>query len=419
MGCCDFAAKKYAELGIDVDSAIETLDKVAVSLHCWQGDDVGGFEHEGAALGGGGIQVTGNYPGKARGISELKADLEKVFSLMPGKKRINLHAIYGDFKGKFFDRDKVEPEHFDSWIEWAKKNGLDGIDFNGTFFSHPLQDKDGYTLASKDPEVRKFWIEHERKCRKIADYIGEKMGSPCIIDTWIPDGAKDYTADKFGHRLILKESLDEIFKEKYPASHMKDALETKLWGIGSEAFVVGSHEFYLEYVAKHPGIMCCIDMGHFHTAEDVSDKLSSLFVFEDEILMHISRPMRWDSDHVVVFDDNLLHVAEELVRSGKLAGAHLGLDFFDASINRIGAWTIGARALQKALLYALLEPTELLRKYEAKGKGFEKLALMENMRTMPFGAVWNAYCEKYGVVKDSELIEAVEEYEKKVQSARN
>ncbi len=412
----DEARKRYAALGVDTDAIISSLSSIEISIHCWQADDVGGFEHEGAVLAGGGIQATGNHPGKARDLGELRSDLETAFSLIPGKKRLNLHASYGDFGGVFVDRDQIEPAHFDSWIAWAKKNNV-ALDFNGTFFSHPKADA-GFTLASKDPEIRSFWINHAKKCREIAAYMGKELGSPCILNTWIPDGMKDVTFDRLGYRTILKDSLDEIFSVEYPASHMRDAVETKLFGIGSESFVVGSHEFYMNYAARN-GKMICIDMGHFHTEEDISDKISSVLLFDDEMLLHISRPLHWDSDHVVLTTDKVKNVARELVRSGKLEKVHIGLDFFDASINRIGAYVVGSRALHKALLIALLEPIGLLRKYEEEDKGAEKLALFEALSTLPFGDVYNRYLTVNGVSDDFDVISSITEYEENVLSARS
>jgi L-rhamnose isomerase len=408
MNTYEAARVAYGKIGVDTDAVLEQLTQIPISVHCWQGDDVGGFERPGSVLAGGGIQVTGNYPGKARSVAELRADMEKVFSLVPGKHRINLHASYGEFNGVFVDRNNIEPEHFAGWVAWAKKLGI-GIDFNGTFFSHPLADA-GYTLASKDPLIRAFWIEHAKRVRKIAAWIGQQLENPCVLNTWIPDGAKDVTVDKIGYRRILKESLDEIFAISYPAEYLRDAVETKLFGIGSESFVVGSHEFYMNYAARNNKILC-IDMGHFHPEEDISDKLSSILLFQDEILLHVSRAIRWDSDHVVIFNDKVKAVAEELVRSGKIAGAHIGLDYFDASINRIGAWATGARALEKALLFALLEPQKQLRSYEESGNGYAKMALLEAMHTLPFGAVWNQYCAQCGVPEDVAVIDDVLDYE--------
>lgn len=409
------ARDAYKEIGVDTDAALQRLAKIPISIHCWQGDDVGGFERPSAILSGGGIQVTGNYPGKARSIAQLRDDLEKVFSLVPGPHRLNLHASYGEFGQTFIDRDAIEPDHYKGWVEWARHLGI-GIDFNGTFFSHPMADS-GYTLSSKDPIVRNFWIEHAKRCRSIAAWIGRQLGTPCILNTWIPDGAKDSTVDKMGYRTILKESLDEIFSICYPRSDMRDALETKLFGIGSEAFVVGSHEFYMNYAARNHK-MLCIDMGHFHIEEDISDKLSAILLFDDEVLMHVSRPMHWDSDHVVLFNDKVRNVAEELVRSGKLEKVHIGLDYFDVSINRIGAWVTGARSMRKALLFALMQPQHTLLEYEQTGNGYAKMALLESLHTMPFGAVWETYCEKLNTSSDLEVIDEVLAYERDVLKER-
>lgn len=416
------ARAKYRELGIDTEAALATLKGVHLGLHCWQADDVGGFEHEGASLDGGGIQVTGNYPGKARTLAELRADLEKALTLIPGTHRLNLHASYADFsKTGWVDRDALEPTHFDSWLDWGKKNGV-MIDFNSTLFSHPKADS-GFTLSSKEEGVRTFWVEHVKRCRKIAAYIGEKQGSPCIHNIWIPDGAKDIPVDRMGYRKILKSSLDEILAVKYSRDHLRDAVESKLFGIGSEAYVVGSHEFYMGYSLSNDihagGPMLCLDMGHFHLTESVADKISSVFTFQDELLLHVSRPIRWDSDHVVIFNDDLKALMEELVRAGALAKTHLGLDFFDATINRLGAYAIGSRSSQKAILAALLEPHDLLVKYEEAGNGFARLALLEEARTLPLGAVWEEFCKREGVPTDRKLIEEVTAYERDVSSRRN
>ncbi|MFA6682398.1 MAG: L-rhamnose isomerase [Sphaerochaeta sp.] len=415
MTTYEIAKEAYARFGVDTETILEELASVPIAIHCWQGDDVGGFEKPDATLGGGGIQATGNHPGKARDVTELRRDLEKVLSLVPGKHRLNLHASYGEFGSTFVDRDQIEEKHYQGWLDWAKKNDVH-IDFNGTFFSHPLAD-DGYTLASKDEEIRRFWIEHEKRCRKIAAWIGREQKSPCILNTWIPDGAKDLTVDKFGYRSILKESLDEIFAIEYPEEEMIDALETKLFGIGSEAFVVGSHEFYMNYASRNKK-MLCIDMGHFHPEEDISDKLSAILLFDDEMLLHISRPMRWDSDHVVLFNDKVKMVAEELVRSGKLATTHIGLDFFDASINRVGAWVTGARSMRKALLFAMLQPLNLLIRYEESGNGYAKMALLEQQSIMPFGFVWDEFCRRNNIALDGDLIKIVGEYERTILGER-
>ncbi|WP_320129498.1 L-rhamnose isomerase [uncultured Sphaerochaeta sp.] len=411
----EIAKKAYAKYGVDTDSVLQELAEVPISIHCWQGDDVGGFEKPDSALAGGGIQATGRYPGKAKTVAQLRQDLEEVFSLVPGTNRVNLHASYGEFGGTFVERDQIEEKYYKGWVSWARENNVK-LDFNGTFFSHPLAD-DGFTLASKDEKIRQFWLEHEKRCRRIAAWIGREQGSPCILDTWIPDGMKNLAVDKFGYRSILKESLDEIFETEYPADQMRDALETKLFGIGSEAFVVGSHEFYMNYAARNHK-MLCLDMGHFHTEEDISDKLSAILLFDDEILLHVSRPMHWDSDHVVLFNDKIKMVAEELVRSGKLSQAHIGMDFFDASINRIGAWVTGVRAMRKALLFALLEPINLLIRYEETGNGYAQMALLEQQAVMPFGYVWDEFCRRNGAPLESELIELVAGYEKEVLGER-
>jgi L-rhamnose isomerase len=411
----EIAKKAYAAYGVDTDSILQELATVPISIHCWQGDDVGGFEKPDSVLAGGGIQTTGNYPGKAKTVDQLRQDLETVLTMVPGKHRLNLHASYGEFEGKSVDRDQIEEKHYQGWLDWAGKNGL-CLDFNGTFFSHPYAEE-GFTLASKDEPIRRFWIEHAKRCRKIAAYIGREQGSPCILDTWIPDGMKNLAVDKFGYRAILKESLDEIFETEYSPDEMRDALETKLFGLGSEAFVVGSHEFYMNYAARNHK-MLCLDMGHFHTEEDISDKLSSILLFDDEILLHVSRPMHWDSDHVVLFNDKVKMVAEELVRSGKLSGAHIGMDFFDASINRIGAWVTGVRSMRKALLFAMLEPINQLIRYEETGNGYAQMALLEQQSVLPFGFVWDEFCSKSGVPLESELIEKVTEYERTVLEER-
>ncbi|MGC8654635.1 MAG: L-rhamnose isomerase, partial [Candidatus Kryptoniota bacterium] len=348
------AKEQYAEIGVDTEEVLRKLDTVEISLHCWQADDVGGFEVPNVRLNGGGIQVTGNYPGKARTIDELRQDIEKVMSLLPGKQRLNLHAIYGDFKGKKVDRDEIEPEHFQSWIDWAKKLGI-GLDFNPTCFSHPYADN-GYTLSSKDAKIRKFWIEHVKRTRRIAAEMGKQLGSPCVNNIWIPDGSKDTPVDRYTHRTILKDSLDEIFAEEYPREYLLDSLEGKLFGLGVESMTVGSHEFYFGYAVKNKK-MVCIDTGHYHPTEQPGDKISAMLQFLDGLMLHISRGVHWDSDHVVILNDDVLLLAQEIVRANALDRVHIGLDYFDASINRIGAYVIGSRAVQLAFLFALLEPT--------------------------------------------------------------
>ncbi len=405
----------YAQCGVDTDEVIRRMKNISLSLHCWQGDDVRGFESSSESIESGGIKVTGKYPGAARSLDELRQDLEKVFSLLPGSHRLNLHAMYGDFGGKKVSRDKIAREHFASWLEWADAHVL-ALDFNPTCFAHPLADS-GFTLSSKDADVRKFWIEHVIRCRDISAYLGEALGSPCVCNLWIPDGSKDITVNRMRHRHILRESLDAVFAIDYPVAQMKDALESKLFGIGSESFVVGSHEFYLGYALSR-GKMICLDMGHFHPTESIADKISALLQFCAELLLHISRGVRWDSDHVVILDDPLTDLAHEIVRADALQRVHFGLDFFDASINRVGAWAIGARSTLKALLYALLEPHMQLREYEENGRLFERLALLEKMKTKPFGAVWEHYCAESGAPRESELIEEVRAYETEVLASR-
>lgn len=408
------AKELYAALGTDVDKAIEKLNEIPISIHCWQADDVSGFENPEGELTGG-IQATGNYPGKARTMEELRKDIEKVLSLVPGKHRLSLHAIYGDFGGEFVDRDQIEPKHFQSWIDWAKKLGIK-LDFNSTFFSHPKADS-GYTLADFDPEIRNFWKEHLRRCRRIAAEIGRQQGDPCIHNIWIPDGEKDKTVSRFAHRQLLKESLDEVLSEKISTDYLKDTVECKLFGIGSESYVVGSHEFYMGYAVKN-NMMLTLDAGHFHPTEVISDKISSMLLFVPEINLHVSRPERWDSDHVVILNDELLALSQEIVRSGNRDRVHVGLDYFDASINRIGAYAVGIRSTQKALLQALLEPTDKLRRFEPENKNFQRMAYLEELKAMPWNAVYNYYCHKQGVPVGDEYIREIERYEDEVTSKR-
>ncbi|MBA7530871.1 L-rhamnose isomerase [subsurface metagenome] len=405
------AKEEYDSLGVDVVQVISKLNNISLSLHCWQADDVGGFETSDAGLSGGGIQVTGNYPGKAGNVSELRNDLGKVLSLLPGKHRINLHAIYGEFGNKRVDRDEIRPDHFQGWIYWARANKLK-LDFNPTLFSHPKADA-GFTLSSKNESVRKFWIEHVKRCREIGGYFGLELNSSCVHNIWIPDGTKDTSVDRYGHRSILKESLDEIFEYGIPEKYLKDSVESKLFGIGSESFVVGSYDFYLAYAAKN-NKMICLDNGHFHPTESVGDKISSCLQFVNEILLHLTRGVRWDSDHVVTMNDEILLIAQEVVRADALSRVHIGLDFFDASINRVGAYVVGARAALKSFLYALLEPKDILLKYEEEGRNFERLALLEEMKTKPFGAIWNYYCLKNGVIPDEGYISEIKKYENEV-----
>ena len=404
------AKERYAALGVDTDKALETLGKTPVSLHCWQADDVVGFERNEAASGG--IQTTGNYPGRARNIEEVRQDINEVTSLVGGTFRLNLHETYGDFGMTFIDRDEVGPEHFKSWMEWGKENGLK-LDFNSTSFSHP---KSGYlTLSNPDKAIRDFWIEHTKRCRRIADAMGKYQGDPCIMNIWIHDGSKDYTVERYRYREILKASLDDILSEQLP--HMKSCLEAKLFGIGLEAYTVGSHDFYAGYCSKN-NVIYTLDTGHYEPTENVSDAVSSLLLFVPELMLHVSRPMHWDSDHVTLYDDNTRNLFAELVRSGQLHRAHIGLDYFDASINRIGAYVIGIRATQKSLLHGLLEPLNTLRKYEDEGKWFERLALLEEEKTLPEGAVYDYYNLTHSLPVGEEFIQSVSEYEKNVLSKR-
>ena len=404
------AKERYAALGVDTDKALETLDKTPISLHCWQADDVVGFERNEAASGG--IQTTGNYPGRARNIEEVRQDIKEVTSLVGGTFRLNLHETYGDFGKTFVDRDEVGPEHFKSWMEWGKENGLK-LDFNSTSFSHP---KSGYlTLSNPDKAIRNFWIEHTKRCRRIADAMGKYQGDSCIMNIWIHDGSKDYTVERYRYREILKESLDDILSEQLP--HMKSCLEAKLFGIGLEAYTVGSHDFYAGYCSKN-NVIYTLDTGHYEPTENVSDAVSSLLLFVPELMLHVSRPMHWDSDHVTLYDDNTRNLFAELVRSGQLHRAHIGLDYFDASINRIGAYVIGIRATQKSLLHGLLEPLNTLRKYEDEGKWFERLALLEEEKTLPEGAVYDYYSLTHNLPVGEEFIQSVSEYEKNVLSKR-
>ncbi|HEX2969753.1 MAG TPA: L-rhamnose isomerase [Bacteroidales bacterium] len=405
------AKERYAEIGIDTDSAISQLDKLAISLHCWQTDDVCGFEKADAVLGGGGIQATGNYPGKARTIEQMRADLDKVMSLLPGKQRLSLHAIYGEFGGKKVDRDQIDTTHFQGWIDWAKKRGI-GLDFNCTCFSHPLADA-GFTLSSKDEKTRKFWVEHVKRCRSIAADMGKQLGTPCVHNLWIPDGSKDTPVDRNGYRTLLKKSLDEILSVQYPKQYLKDSVESKLFGIGSESMVVGSHDFYLGYAVKN-NTLITLDNGHFHPTEQVGDKISSILQYVDEILLHLTRGVRWDSDHVLTFNDELILIAQEIVRCKALNRVNIGLDFFDASLNRIGAYVIGTRAAQIGFLFALLEPTDTIKEYEEKGRTFERLATLEMLKGMPYGAVYDYYCLKNNIPTGKESLDAILKYENEV-----
>ena len=403
------ARERYAGLGVNVERALAQLRAIPVSLHCWQGDDVGGFESFGNALSGG-IAVTGNHPGKARTPDELRADLEQALALIPGRHRLNLHAFYGEFGGKKVDRDAIEVAHFKHWIAWAKQNGL-GLDFNPTCFAHP-QAADGFTLSHRDKGIRKFWIEHCRRSREIGAAMGKALGTPCVTNVWVPDGFKDTPADRQAPRERLAAALDEVFKKPLPAKHNLDAVEPKLFGIGAESCTVGSHEFYLGYAITRRKLLC-LDAGHFHPTETIADKISSVLLYVPEILLHVSRGVRWDSDHVVTFNDDLLAIAREVIATGHADRVHLGLDYFDASINRIAAWVIGTRNLLRALLVALLEPPAILAA-ELAGDNTARLALQEEARALPFGAVWDFYCESNGVPVGEAWLAEVRKYEANV-----
>jgi len=409
-----YAQEAYAALGVDTDAALETLAAIPVSLHCWQGDDVGGFENLSAASGGG-IQATGNYPGKARTPEELRQDADKALSLIPGRHRFNIHAMYAETGGKKVERDALEPEHFQHWVDWAKDRQL-GIDFNPTCFGHPKAD-DGFTLAHYDEGIRNFWINHCIACRKIGAAIGQALGKPCVTNLWIPDGYKDTPVDRHRSREILWDALDAVFAENIDPAHNLDAVESKLFGIGSESCVIGSHEFYLGYTAKRNKLLC-LDAGHFHPTEVISDKISSVLLFLEEILLHVSRGVRWDSDHVVTLNGELRAIAEEIVRNHFMSRVHIGLDFFDASINRIAAWVIGTRSMLKALLIALLEPTAQLREFEQTANYTARLALLEELKLFPFGAVWDYYCMTRSVPPAGAWMRDVMEYERKVLANR-
>ena len=406
------AKKKYAALGVDTEKAIKSLQKVSISMHCWQGDDVGGFENAGALTGG--IQTTGNYPGKARTPEELMADIDKALSLIPGKHRINLHACYAIFEdGKKVDRNKLEPKHFRKWVEFAKKRGL-GLDFNPTFFSHPLAD--GLTLASEDPKVRKFWVEHGIACLKIAEYFGKELGTPCSVNFWVPDGLKDEPSDRLGPRKRLKESYDKIFKYKYNRKYCVPTIECKLFGIGVESYTVGSHEFYMCYAMKN-NLLCLLDTGHFHISENVADKISALLLFSGKVAFHVSRPVRWDSDHVIRLDDAVSACAHEIVRNG-IENFIIALDYFDASINRIAAWVLGMRNMQKALLQAMLEPQDTLKALQDARQYTEQLVLQEELKSYPWQDVWKEFCTRAKLPADECWMAEVLKYERDVLSAR-
>lgn len=406
----EIAKERYAALGINTDDVLEKLQKVQISLHCWQTDDVVGFE-SGSALSGG-IQTTGNYPGKARNIDEVRADLIKAMSLIPSKHRVNLHEIYGDFGGKFVDRDQCEPAHFESWMQWAEELGIK-LDFNSSSFSHPKSGN--LSLSNPDKGIRDFWIEHTKRCRNIANEMGKRQGDPCIMNLWVHDGSKDITLNRMKYRQLFEESLDEIFAVKY--DHMKTGLESKVFGIGLEHYTVGSNEFCVGYATKNQTLLT-IDTGHYHPTEVAADKVSSMLLFVPELILHVSRPIRWDSDHVTIMDDSTVELFQELVRCDAMNRVHIALDYFDASINRIGAYVIGTRAAQKSILRALLEPLNTLRKYEAEEKGFQRLALLEECKAMPWNAVWDMFCLKNNVPVGDEFIPEVEKYEAEVTSKR-
>ena len=406
------ARERYAAIGIDTDQVLETLQHISLSLHCWQADDVTGFETPDGQLSGG-IQATGNYPGKARNIDELRADILKAASYIPGKHRLNLHEIYGEFGGQFVDRDQVEISHFEGWMQWAEENGMK-LDFNSTSFSHPKSGN--LSLSNPDEQIRQFWIEHTRRCRAIAEEMGKRQGDPCIMNIWVHDGSKDITVNRMAYRALLKDSLDQIFATRY--THMKDCIESKVFGIGLESYTVGSNDFYIGYGVQNQKIIT-LDTGHFHPTESAADKVSSLLLYVPELMLHVSRPVRWDSDHVTIMNDETLDLCKEIVRCNAIDRVHIGLDYFDASINRIGAYVIGSRATQKCLLQALLEPIDTLRRYEASERGFERLALLEEAKSLPWGAVWDMFCMKNNVPVGEEFIPAILEYEKDVLSKRS
>lgn len=409
----ELAREQYGQIGVDVDQAIEQLKKVAISVHCWQGDDVAGFEGDDGSLGNG-LAVTGNYPGRARNPAELRSDLEFAYSLIPGSHRLNLHALYGEFDGSV-DRDEIGVEHFSGWIDWAGEQGV-SLDFNPSYFSH-AKAADGFTLAHEDAGIRQFWIDHGIASRKIAAAMGRAQGNACVNNFWVPDGYKDVPISRKEPRERLAESLDKIFAEALPAVETLDAVECKLFGIGSESYVVGSHEFYMGYAISRQKVLC-LDAGHFHPTEVISDKICSALMYVPELLLHVSRGVRWDSDHVVTYSDELQSIMQEIVRGEYLDRVHIGLDFFDASINRVAAWAIGTRNTLKAVLAALLEPTSQLAELERNGDYTARLALIEEQKMMPLGAVWNQYCQSTGVPVGSQWLDKVRQYETSVQSKR-
>lgn len=405
------ASERYAAIGVDVEAALKKLAEVRFSMHCWQGDDVHGFDAESLS---GGIAATGNYPGRARNADELMADIRKAYSLIPGKHKLNLHASYRITDEKV-DRDALEPKHFAAWVDFARAEGI-GLDFNPTYFSHPKA-ADNLTLSNPDKSIRDFWIAHGKACRRIADYFGRELGITALNNVWIPDGTKDVPGDRLGPRMRLKESLDAIFAEKFDKSHMADAIEGKVFGIGVESYTVGSHEFYMNYAAKN-GLMCLLDTGHYHPTEVVSDKLSSMLIFNENVALHVSRPVRWDSDHVIKLDDELKELATELVRCDALHRVFIGLDFFDASINRIAAWVVGMRNMQKALLYGLLSPNDQLRKWQEAQDYTDLLVGLEEIKTLPFGVIWAEFCRRANVPEDGAWLPEVRRYESDVLAKR-
>ena len=407
----EVAKERYAEIGIDTEAVLKQLQDFHLSMHCWQADDVKGFEVQGGDLSGG-IQSTGNYPGAARNIDELRSDILKAKTLIPGNHRLNLHEIYGDFKGKVVDRDEVTVEYFQSWIDWAKENNTK-LDFNSTSFSHPKSGNQ--SLSSPDEGIRKFWVEHTERCREIANAMGEAQNDPCIMNIWVHDGCKDVSVNHYLYRAQLKKSLDEILAKKQPM--MKDCIEGKVFGIGLESFTVGSHDFYTAYAAKN-NVMLTIDTGHYHPTESPADKVSAVLQFVPELMLHVSRPVRWDSDHVTIMDDPTQELFFEIVRAGALDRVHYGLDYFDGSINRIGAYVTGSRAAQKCMLRAMLEPKELVCKYELEGKGFEVLALLEEQKAMPWQAVYDEFCVRNNVPVGDSFIKEVQTYEAEVTAKR-
>jgi len=408
-----YSKERYADLGIDVDQALARLEKIAISLHCWQGDDVGGFENPTSEIGGG-LAVTGNYPGKASTADELRQDLDKAYSLIPGIHRLNLHAIYLEADKKV-ERNKITPEYFSGWVDWAKEMDH-GIDFNPTCFSHPLAD-DGFTLSHPDAGIRQFWIEHCIASREIGAYFGLELETPAVTNIWIPDGYKDSPVDRRSPRARLLESLDKIFEKEIDPTLNRDAVECKLFGIGSESYVVGSHEFYMGYAVSR-GKLLCLDAGHFHPTEVISDKISAVMQYVPEILLHVSRGVRWDSDHVVTLTDELQAIMQELVRGDYLDRTHIGLDFFDASINRVAAWVIGTRNVLRAMLMALLEPTANLRELELEGDFTARLAIFEELKGLPFGPVWDYHCLRQGVPVGISYLDTIRTYEKQILAQR-